>query len=426
MSPGVASQVIVGSFDNKFGLLVNGTRAVQRFLNSSIPVTARVYFYAPSASGVPVGYVEALMELGPFISNEIGVIAFTSDTFTVLFTGQNWSLRYIWFYNVVQPSGSASLFPTHLAGSTTYTISAYTLGYVPQMSGGFQLPTGQLTAIASTPERAFITLFIANEIDLTIPVSNGQIFSSTPEEDHPIGQVISGGAETANLTAGVPTLQFNIFGFGAMELSNTTLCNTNVLFVGHLNICGQGHFYYIPPSGGCFEAADAATCTFDYGLDAGTYKAALPEFGFTVHFMNNLALPVVQFNDLFLQQGVFLQAIQMAMLTQQALVAGYCNPPPNYVAGHCLVPVPGLLNVQPLSWAQVTASNSTYQNSVATTDGVYDGVGALFLPAGAYSVVFSDVQYHASTSTPVTLAWGSSQTVSPSYLVPCPQGSSTC
>ena len=438
MNPGFVFQVTVGSYDNRFGVVVNGTFVIQaklpwRFLNSSIPVTARVYFYQPD--GFPVGYVEALMKNGPSIVNEIGVTSFTNFTFTVVFAGQNWSLRDIWFYNLNRP-----FFPSHITNSTTYTIQAYTLGYVPQFPAGATISTGSLNPIATSPQQTLITLFVANEIDITAPLNNGQVLTSTTENvTHVIGQVFSSnallGAETANLTRGISTLQFNIFGFGGMELSNSTLCNTKVLLVGRLNICGQGHFYYIPPGGGCTEAQDYNTCIFDYGLNAGTYTVAIPEFGFMVHFMNViLPLPVVQFNDLLLQQGVFLEAMQMAELIQQtSLVNGWCNPntgDASYEGGSiCLVPLVGVgLDLTALSWAQVTAFNSTFSRSTSTFDGLYDGVGGLFLPAGTYTVTFSDIQYQSqSTTTPITLGWGGSATAfSPFNLIPCPTGTSSC
>jgi hypothetical protein len=203
-----------------------------------------------------------------------------------------------------------------------------------------------------------------------------------------------------------------------MQLSNTTRCTTNVLLVGPLNMCGQGHFYYVPPSGGCIEAQDTSTCTFDYGLDALTYTAALPEFGFTVHFMQVLQLPVVSFNDLLLQQGVFLQAIQMALIYQGpiSVVAGYCNSPP--ASGFCYVTRPS--NLAPLSWAQVQASNSTYSRVAPTFDGLYDGVGALFVPAGTYTITFSDVQYQSQTMTNQIVQWGGSYALTPPTLTPLP------
>ena len=402
MTRGGAFEVTVGSYDSRAGLVINGTRVIQaevpwRFLNSSIPVTARVYFYG-SAGGL-VGYVEALMEIGPEFQNEIGVTAFTDYYFTVDFSGQNWSLRDIWFYGYT---------PTYIADNS-YTISAYTLGYVAQYPGGIVVPN-QLVGF----NQAAITLFIANEIDLTAPIfSNPQTFGTTPEYDHAIGQVFSGplmGAEMANVTAGDSTLGFNIFGFGGMELSNTTLCNTYVQLRGLLDICGQGHFFYVSPAGTLF---------FDYGLDALNYSVVLPEFGFNYHFLQILSTPYVAFNDLLLQQGVVLQAVEMGEVTQQGSVVGYCNSP---IFGICLANPPS--NIAPLSWVQVQASNSTYTGTTATFDGLYDGVGALFLPAGTYTITFTDPQYQSQTVVNVLVSWGGAPTaISPSAPL-CPAGTS--
>jgi hypothetical protein len=410
MTRGGAFQVSVGSYDDRFGT-GNSTRVIQanlpwRFLNSSIPVRARVYFYA--SNGATVGYVEAIMVTN--LPNEIGVISFTNYTFKVIFAGQNWSLREIWFYGFV---------PTYVTNDT-YTILAYTLGYVGQFPGGISLPN-QLVGFG----QALIALFIANEVDVTVPIfANPQIFTKTAEYDHAIGQVFSGplfGAEMANLTAGIPTLQFNIFGFGAMELSNATECTTKDHDeVGRiLSLCGQGHFFYVSPGGTRF---------FDYGLDVGTYSAALnqpqlgstspPQFGFLYHFMQVLALPVVSFTDLFLEQGVFLQVIQMASLMQGpgSVVQGFCN-------GSCLPNPPS--QVVPLSWAQVQATSANYTVAAPTSDGLYDGVGALFLPAGLYNVTFTDTnQYQSQTYNNFYVQWGGSYSLTPQPPL-CPTGT-TC
>jgi hypothetical protein len=401
MTRGGAFQVEVGSYDDRFGT-GNSTRNAQaqlpwRFLNSSIPVRARVYFFA--SNGAAVGYVEAMMVTNA--PNEIGVTSFTDYTFTVIFAGQNWSLREIWFYGFV---------PTCVTNDT-YTILAYTLGYVRQFQGGISLPN-QLVGFG----QGFVTLFIANEVDITVPIfANAQTLTKTVEYDHAIGQVYSGplfGAEMANLTAGISTLQFNLFGFGAMELSNATECTTTE-FMGTslaqgLNLCGQGHFFYVAPDG---------TRSFDYGLDVGTYTAALPVFGFSYDFLQVLALPVVQFTDLFLEQGVFLQVIQMASIMQgpNSVVQGFCG-------GICLANPPS--DVAPLSWAQVQASNSTYSQAAPTFDGLYDGVGALFLPMGTYNVTFTDVQYQSQTIYDVPVQWGSSYSILPPTPL-CPTGT-TC
>jgi len=133
-------------------------------------------------------------------------------------------------------------------------------------------------------------------------------------------------------------------------------------------------------------------------------------------------LPVVQFTDLLQQQGVFLEAVQMAVLTQGAtsVVAGYCSVGGG---GLCFANPPS--NWAPLSWAQVQASNSTYSRGAPTFDGLYDGVGALFLPAGTYTITFSDVQYQSQTFNQ-TVQWGTSTSLTPPTLLPCPAGETTC
>jgi len=382
MTRGGAFQVTIGSFDNRFGTRVIQAKFPWRFLNSSIPVRARVYFYT---GGSTVGYVERVMQTG--VPNGVDTYSFT-----VLFAGQNWSLREIWFYGLI---------PTHVTNNT-YTISAYTLGYVSQFTGGTSLQN-YLVGFA----QGFLTMFVANEVDITVPIfSTPQSLSSISEYDHAIGQVLSGGlsgAEPDNLSAdrkSIPILQFAIFGFGEMQLSNITECQTNVTPREKLPLCGQGHFFYVAPTG---------TQYFDYGLDIGNYTAAVPEFGFTHHFLQVLTLPAVDFTDLLLQVGVVLQAIQMATITQgpNSAVQGWIDS----------------IDVVPLSWAQIQATNGTFSRSVPTFDGNYEGVGALFLRAGTYSVTFTDVQYQSQTvSFPV--GWGSSPSLPPPQPL-CPTGT-TC
>lgn len=392
LTRGGAFQVDVSSADNRFGTRAIQARLQWRFLNSTIPVRARVYFY--SANGITVGYVEALMEIGSGITNELDVISFTTTDFKVVFAGQNWSLREIWFY------GDS---PTHVTNDT-YTIKAYTLGYVRQFPSGITAPN-QLVGFT----QGLITLFIGNELDTTIPLfKTPQSFVSTPEYDHVIGQVFSGGlsgAETANLTAGASTLQFNVFGFGSMELSNSGVCNTDVLLIGKMKICGQGHFFYVASDG---------TQYFDYGLDVGTYTSKVPEFGFTTHFIQPSTHAPVQFADLLLQTGIVVSALQMASIMQGpgSFVSGYNDHPP------CLVQ----LCVAPLSWAQVTAGNYTYSRGVPTVDGTYDGVDALFLPAGIYNVTFSDLQYQSQTWVNFPVGWGNSYPLLPPQVYLCPIG----
>lgn len=166
-------------------------------------------------------------------------------------------------------------------------------------------------------------------------------------------------------------------------------------------LCGQGHFFYVAPTGARY---------FDYGLDVGNYTAALPEFGFNVHFLQVLSLPTVSFNDLLLQAGVFLKAIQMATIMQgpKSAVQGWIDS----------------IDVVSLSWAQVQASNGTYSHSTPTFDGNYDGVDALFLPAGTYNVTFTDMQYQSQTVTNFPVGWGGSYSLQPPQPL-CPTGT-TC
>ena len=327
MTRGGAFEITVGSYDNRFGTRVVQARLPWRFLNSSIPVSARVYFYA----GGTVGYVDALMLIG---SNELGVNAFTINTFTVVFAGQNWSLREIWFYG---------LFPTYITNNT-YTISAYTLGYVSQIQGGTGISLqNDLLGFA----QGFVILFYGNEVDFTVPICGDNSapqchISQLTEYDQAIGNVLSGGlsgAETTNLTASpvkpITLMLLNVFGFGGMQLNNTILdgtkeCSTNVTLSGSLtnlelptpfgqmNICGQGHFFYVQPTG---------TRYFDYGLDVGNYSAAVPELGFNVHFLQwpISPLPTASFNDLFLAQGVGVQVIRMAIYYGFNWIQGYVD-----------------------------------------------------------------------------------------------------
>ncbi len=304
----------------------------------------------------------------PLVSSTTGP---SSNSFQVVFAGQNWSLREIWFYDNV---------PTHVTNDT-YTIRAYTLGYVMQNVNGMQLGN-DLTGFSQTS----VTLLIANELDITVPIFfSPQTFGQTPEYDHAIGQVFSGslaGAEMYNVSVGTPTLSFTIFGFGGMILPSISP-----------KMIGQGHFFYVDPTG---------TRYFDYGLDVGTYTGNMPEFGFTVHYLQVAGLPTVTFSDLFLQQGVFLKVYQMARIMQGpydfSRVAGYTDPP---------------LDTAPLSWAQVQASNSTYSRSISTFDGLFEGVGALQLPAGTYTITFSDVQYQSQTVLNFQVQWGGVYSLTP-------------
>jgi hypothetical protein len=397
MTRGGAFQVTVGSYDNRLGTTAIQQRLPWRFLNSSIPVSARVYFSGPTGT---VGYVDLVMVLG---AQDAGLAGVGEFLFMVLFAGQNWSLREIWFYGQI---------PTYITNAT-YTIEAYTLGYVPQSGGGVSVSNDLLGF-----DQVLLVMFVANEADITAPLfSNPQTLTATTEYDQPIGQAyLAGGlagAETANLTAGTPTLRFNVFGFGGMQLS-TTLCMTNEFAgAGPLqNICGQGHFFYVDPSG---------TRYFDFGMGVGNYTMEVPEFGFNYHFLQVSAPPTASFTDLFQQVGVVFSMIQMAIITQgsTSLVQGFCSV---NGGGICLLDEPS--NVAPLSWAQVQAVNSTYSTSTSTADGTFDGVDALFVPAGTYNITFSDVQYQSETYVNYQVGWGSPYSLTPNPPL-CPTGG-TC
>ena len=365
MTRGGAFSVTVGSYDNRFG-----TRAIQaqmpwQFLNLGIPVSARVYFYG--SGGLTVGFVERLMVTGTPDGVDL-------NSFSVIFAGQNWSVRELWFFGYV---------PTHISNDT-YTIRAYTLGYVPLNVNGVT----SYNALVGFGQVS-VALLIGNEIDLTVPIfANPQTFSSTREYDHAIGQVFSGrlgGAVMANLSIGTPILQFRVFGFGGMLLNNYTLL-------------GQGHFFYVAPD---------ATRYFDYGLDVGNYTVQLPEFGFTIHFLQVLQPPVVQFKDLFLESGVVLKACTMARIMQNGLISGW-NVNPQWT-------------VSSLSWAQVQARNDSYFQAVPTFDGQYAGVGALQLPAGVYNITFVNILFQSKTKVNFQVQWDGVYSLSPSAPL-CPLG----
>ena len=156
MVRGGAVQVTVGSYDN-----IPGTRNVQakmpwRFLNFSIPIKARVYFYDNLSR--TIGYSEVdLVE---------GKDNVTLYTFLVNFAGQNWSLREIWFYGDL---------PTHFSYGN-YTLRGYTLGYVQQKPISFP---ENLCSVALS----FMILLYGNEIDLITPIFQspslfGQVLST--------------------------------------------------------------------------------------------------------------------------------------------------------------------------------------------------------------------------------------------------------
>ena len=274
MVRGGAVQVTVGSYDS-----IPGTRNVQakmpwRFINFSIPIKARVYFYDNLSR--TIGYTET-----DLVQGKENV---TLYTFLVSFAGQNWSLREIWFYGDL---------PTHFSYGN-YTL-AFTLGYVQQRPISFP---GSLSTFTLT----FMILLYGDEIDLVAPISQSPSqFGQVPEHAHAIGQAYDmdtgslGGALAANVTARTTTIDFPIFGFGA-TLLNTTVTKLNSTFNG------QGHFFYVAPSGARY---------FDYGLEGNpptgvSYFTQLPEFGFSLaHFMSITPLTSIYFKDLFLELGAF-------------------------------------------------------------------------------------------------------------------------
>ncbi|MGA8904584.1 MAG: hypothetical protein WB661_06210 [Candidatus Bathyarchaeia archaeon] len=380
MLRGGAFSVGVFSYDSRAG-----TRAVQallpwRFLNLSIPVRARTYFY--DSGGFTVGYVECLMRLG--VPQPDKLCSLTAKTFTVLFAGQNWNVREIWFYGDV---------PSQVMNDT-YTIKTYTLGYVwqygPSQASNYLLG---FTLLA-------IPLLYGDELDITGPVFvDNLILGGLPENDYAIGQALTGGlmgAVPANLTEGTPTLSLPIFGFGGM--TNST---------GKLE--GQGHFFYVapPPHGGIY---------FDYGLDNATYTAQVPEFGFNSHFMQPFGPLTVTFRDLYVQTGVVMDDYEMGEVIASGVTGDISS-----CFSQC--PYPAYL-----SWVQVTASNSTFQSQqpVTTLDGDYGGPGALFLPAGTYSITYSLPAYYVSQNQTLQVQWGGSQPSNAPVLCPILPPATTC
>ena len=390
MVRGGAFQVGVTSYDNRFG-----TRALQAaqsflFLNLSIPVRARTYFY--DSSGFEVGYVECVIRTGVAQPDRLcrmgrlGQPGSEQNSFTVIFAGQNWDLRDIWFY------GDA---PTHV-GNDTYTIQTYTLGYVWQ-NGPSQSPN-DLLGFAQLS----IPLLIGDEIAITGPVFlNLQLLGTLLENDYAIGQALLNGglsgAVPGNFTEGTSTLSFPIFGFGGMINSTEVVVKGfHIVRLGGLE--GQGHFFYVSPEGPHLSCDPIAHTNgyCDYGLDNGTYTAQVPEFGFDWHFMQPVPPSTITFNDLFLETGVVMEDILMAKIVSIS------------VLGQADLPAFGLA---PLTWVQVTASNSTFTRTIATLDGTYTGPGALFLPAGNYDFTFSQPAYYTTqppSNQPLNLQvqWG--------------------
>ena len=390
MVEGGAVRVTVSSFDNIPGTTATQSALPFRFLNLSIPVRARVYFY--DSQGNALGYVERLM----VTSIQNGV---QTKSFQVVFAGQDWSIRDILFFGEK---------PNYMYGNAS--ISAFTLGYVQQFPGEIMTPPvtlGELT-------QSRLDLFYANEIALTAPLFNDpSTLTSVPEHQHIAAETAGlglglAGAMVENLTLGLTSpLNFPIFGFGAMVLNKT------------FPFVGMGHFFYVPRdeivNPRCtnygFPLIDANHC-FDYGLGKGTFQVSVPEYGFQRHFTQlNTTSPVVSFSDLFLGEGAGIFLINMAKVVQNGPVQGEaCN------------------NALPvsLSWVQVMAQASGQPIQSTTT---YDGDYSLFLRGGtAYSLSFSLLTFYPQQPYPPitlpTLTWGSTTPITPVTLVPT--GGPTC
>ena len=406
MLRGGAFQVGVFSFDNRFG-----TRALQapitfKFLNLTIPVRARTYFY--DSAGITVGYVECLIRIGvpqPDRLCHLGIpnkAGSEQNSFTVIFAGQNWNVHEIWFYGDT---------PSHVTNDT-YTIKAYTLGYVWQY-GPSQSPNELLGF-----SQLGIPLLFGDELDITGPVFVAfQILGSLPENEFAIGQAFLGGgllgAVPGNFTDGTPTLSFSIFGFGGMT-NSTKGVTAGVTSITAGKLEGQGHFFYVAPDIAHYNCDFTTNCYFDYGLNNATYTAQVPEFGFASHFMQPVPPTTVIFTDLFLQTGIVMDDIQMGRVISEPLVTGDTSNCPSCDASLNGIPAP-------LSWVQVTGSNSTIQRTVTTLDGHYGGPGALFLPAGTYDITFSQTAYYTSqTRVGLQVQWGSTSVVDPPAGPLCP------
>ena len=383
MIRGGVVQVTVGSYDNRVG-----TRAIQapipwRFLNLSIPVKARVYFYDNMSR--TIGYVERQL-----VEGEDHV---TKYTFVVNFAGQNWSLREIWFYGEL---------PTHLS-TGNYTAKAFTLGYVQRSIASFPEELTGLAVIA-------LPLLVANEIDLVVPIfSSPDLLGQVPEHAHALGEAYTtslAGALAANVTVGTKTIDFPIFGFGA-TLLNTTSTSAPTMAV-NASFNGQGHFFYVAPDGSRY---------FDYGLEGNpqtgvTYTTQVPDFGFSsARFMSVSPVNFITFMDLFLEKGAFEKVVSMAKIIQgtpttvvEGFIAGICTPP-------C---------VMPLSSVRVQAGNSSIFRFTVTVDGQYDGVEALFVPAGKYNITFSVAWYYPQTAFSVTVNWSGTYSILPPDGPLCP------
>jgi hypothetical protein len=391
--------VVVASYTNRPGTMVVQAPSPWRFLNLSIPVRARVYFY--DSQGYTLGFVEQLLTTAnPDVQPK---------TFKVAFAGENWGIRDILFLgerpNYV-PRGNAA-------------ISAFTLGYVQQFPGMIPTPPVFLGALTSS----FIVLFLGNEIDLTAPLFDNGILTEVPEHQHIIAEATSpalAGAITENLTVGLASpLDFPIYGFGGMIYVNLTSVPVSQSFVG------QGHFFYVPRdeivNPRCvnygFLLRDANRC-FDYGMGKATFQVNVPEYGFSWHFTQlNTTSPTLSFSDLVLEQGAGIFLIKMAKLTQDS---NYPISGENDYPIVCAPPVP-------LSWVQVQAQTGGQQMQTTTT---YDGNYTLFLRGNnTYSLSFVLPGFYPQQPSPPldlgTLTWGST---TPKSLLPwlVPSRGSSC
>jgi hypothetical protein len=383
MVRGGVFEVKASSYDNRPGSRVIQSALPLRFLNLTIPVRARIYFY--DSGGRMIGYVECVLRIGDMVQPDrfcrlgTGQHGSERNSFTVVFAGQNWSLRETWFYGYM---------PTHITDGK-YVIKGYTLGYV-WLNG----PVNAENSLLGFAQVA-VPLLLGNEVDITGPVyANEQLLGTIPENDHATGEALSGaslvGAVPGNLTTGTQTLQFPVLGFGGMVESNGTLE-------------GLGHFFYVGTDG---------YRNFDYGIDTGTYKAQVPEFGFNRHFMQPGPPAEVTFDDLYWQLGRIENEMAMAIIVSDSLVYGWVDDTSD-------PPVP-------LSWVQVIASNGTFQRSVTTLDGQYSGPGALDLPAGRYNITFTVAFYQPQTRSNIQVQWGGG----PNPITPatplCPVSAGTC
>jgi len=379
MLRGGAFKLGVFSYDNRLG-----TRAIQApiafpFLNLSIPIRGRTYFY--DSAEQEVGFVECILRVNvtqPDPLCHLGTvpgIESEENSLTVIFAGQNWSLREIWFYGDI---------PTHVTNDN-YTIKTYILSYVWQFG-----PTIALNSLLGFTQVG-VPLLLGDEIDITGPIFVNQLLlGQLPENDFVIGEAFSqtaglAGAAPGNITAGIATLGFRILGFGGITQSNGTLN-------------GQGHFFYESPSGSLF---------FDYGLDNTTsYTAQVPEFGFNTHFMQPVPPASISFSDLFLETGVAMEDIQMATVSSSsAYVTGWVSSDNSIIA---------------LSWVSVIGTNSSFSRTATTLDGQYLGPGALFLPQGTYTITFTNPYFISQTLVNLYVQWGSSYAVLPPNGPLCP------